>query len=478
MDGIGPRLTGSPNMKAANEWTRDKLASWGLSNAHLESWGPFGRGWVYEGSSVRMISPDLAELIALPQAWTPGTSGPIRGSVTRVTATTKEELEKYKGKLGGKIVLFGEAREIKISDKALSERYDEKKLDEVAEYRIPGVSPAVRGPANYNREECAQAPRAAARGGQALRRTRRRWPSLPRDAHDGGTLSVQGGGSFRKGDPQGVVSARHGSGALRTDRAAAGQEAGRRARDRREGSFHRRRPDAVEHDRRDPRNRQEGRGRDGRRPPGLLARRHGRHGQRRRLGRGDGGHAHPHGSASSPSARSASASGAARSRGCWDRAAYVSQHFASRPEPATRPGPDDLPSFMRRPTGPLTVKPEHAKLSAYFNLDNGTGKIRGIYAQENAAAVPIFQAWLEPLKDLGATTVTLNTDVRNGSPLLRRRRPARLPVHPGRDRVRDADPPHQHGRLRAAAEGRPHAGVGRDGGFRLQGGHARRDDAA
>ncbi|HEV2064153.1 MAG TPA: M20/M25/M40 family metallo-hydrolase, partial [Thermoanaerobaculia bacterium] len=91
---------------------------------------------------------------------------------------------------------------------------------------------------------------------------------------------------------------------------------------------------------------------------------------------------------------------------------YVSAHFASRPDPpAPAPGAppaDDLPSFLRRPTGPLTVKPEHARLAAYFNLDNGTGKVRGIYAQENAAVVPIFQAWLEPLKDLGATAVTLN----------------------------------------------------------------------
>src|SRR5581483_2783965 len=67
--------------------------------------------------------------------------------------------------------------------------------------------------------------------------------------------------------------------------------------------------------------------------------------------------------------------------------AYVSRHFASRPEPTEEQR--DMPSFMRQPTGPLTVKPEHAKLTAYFNLDNGTGKVRGIYAQENAAVVPI-----------------------------------------------------------------------------------------
>src|SRR5262245_28224821 len=73
MDRIGPRLTGSPQMKEANEWTKDRLASWGLANAHLESWGPFGRGWTWEGCSVRMTTPSFAELVAIPEAWTPGT---------------------------------------------------------------------------------------------------------------------------------------------------------------------------------------------------------------------------------------------------------------------------------------------------------------------------------------------------------------------------------------------------------------------
>jgi carboxypeptidase Q len=85
--------------------------------------------------------------------------------------------------------------------------------------------------------------------------------------------------------------------------------------------------------------------------------------------------------------------------------AYVAQHFASRPEPPAEER--DLPSAFRRNTGPLTIKPEHAKLAAYFNLDNGTGKVRGVYTQENAAVVPVFEAWLEPLKDLGVATVTM-----------------------------------------------------------------------
>jgi Zn-dependent M28 family amino/carboxypeptidase len=84
--------------------------------------------------------------------------------------------------------------------------------------------------------------------------------------------------------------------------------------------------------------------------------------------------------------------------------AYVKEHFASRPDPA--PEERDLPSAFRRDTGPLTLKPEHARLAAYFNLDNGTGRVRGIYTQQNVAVAPIFEAWLAPLRDLGATTVS------------------------------------------------------------------------
>jgi Zn-dependent M28 family amino/carboxypeptidase len=87
--------------------------------------------------------------------------------------------------------------------------------------------------------------------------------------------------------------------------------------------------------------------------------------------------------------------------------AYVSEHFASRPEPK-EPGPDELPAFMRNdPPPPITPKPDHAKLAAYFNLDNGTGRIRGIYLQENEAARPVFDSWMGAVKDLGATRITM-----------------------------------------------------------------------
>src|SRR5215470_12849997 len=71
-DVIGPRLTGSPNMKRANEWTRNQLASWGLINAHLEPWGPFGRGWTLQKFSAQLVEPQAINLVAYPNAWSPG----------------------------------------------------------------------------------------------------------------------------------------------------------------------------------------------------------------------------------------------------------------------------------------------------------------------------------------------------------------------------------------------------------------------
>ncbi len=84
-DVIGPRLTGSPNMKRANEWTRDQLTKWGLQNSHLEPWGPFGRGWVLKGFSAQVTEPQAIPLIAYPKAWSPGANLP-RGEVVYIDA--------------------------------------------------------------------------------------------------------------------------------------------------------------------------------------------------------------------------------------------------------------------------------------------------------------------------------------------------------------------------------------------------------
>jgi hypothetical protein len=109
---IGPRLTGSPNHKRAAEFARDKLREWGLANAHLEPWGPFGRGWELAGFTANVVSPSFDPLVAYPKAWSPSTNGNVRGEPVLLDVKTIADLDKYKGKLRDKIVLFSPAREI------------------------------------------------------------------------------------------------------------------------------------------------------------------------------------------------------------------------------------------------------------------------------------------------------------------------------------------------------------------------------
>ena len=104
-DVIGPRLTASPAMKEANEWTRDTLKGWGLENAHLEAWGPFGRGWTLKRFSAQVIEPQCIPLIAYPKAWSPGTEGTIIAPVVLFDPKTNADYDKFKGKIKGSIVL-------------------------------------------------------------------------------------------------------------------------------------------------------------------------------------------------------------------------------------------------------------------------------------------------------------------------------------------------------------------------------------
>jgi carboxypeptidase Q len=406
MDKIGPRLTGSPNMKKANEWTRKQLEDWGLSNAHVETWGPFGRGWSYEVSTVRMVSPDVAELLALPLAWSPGTEGTLRAHAVKVKLTEKDDLEKQKGKLAGKIVLLGDAREVKPQEKALAERYDEKTLADLSRYEIPGIRPYMRGGQPFTREDLLKR-REFQRALNKFLVEEKVAAVLEAGALDGGTFRVQGANNgHRKNAPATpptlVVAIEH------WERLA-------RLLDRKEDvelevTLKTRltdEPTASNTIAEIP-------GTDKKGEVVMLgAHMDSWHGGTGATDNGAGV------AATMEAVRILKALGVKPKRtirialwsgeeqGLLGSRGYVSQHFASRPEPKESEQQDDLPSFLRRPTGPLTVKPEHAKLSAYFNLDNGTGKIRGIYTQENAAVVPIFEAWVQPLKDLGVTTVTM-----------------------------------------------------------------------
>jgi carboxypeptidase Q len=111
-DVAGPRLTGSPNLKRAEEYARDRLREWGVANARLEAWGPFGRGWSLEGFAANVVSPGFSPLIGYPKAWSPGTNGMVRGEAVYLDVQTAGDLDRYKGKLKGRIVLFSPAQQI------------------------------------------------------------------------------------------------------------------------------------------------------------------------------------------------------------------------------------------------------------------------------------------------------------------------------------------------------------------------------
>src|SRR3989449_10811268 len=148
-DVIGPRLTASPNMKRACNWTRDTLASWGLQNAHLEAWGPFGRGWSLKRFSAQVTDPQDFPLIAYPKAWSPGTSGPLSAEVVYFDAKNEEDMARFQGQLKGKIVMTAPMREVKARFEAPGTRRDEKNLLALANAPMP--RPAGRGGFGGNR---------------------------------------------------------------------------------------------------------------------------------------------------------------------------------------------------------------------------------------------------------------------------------------------------------------------------------------
>src|SRR5437868_4796364 len=131
-DVIGPRLTASPNAKRANEWTKDQLTKWGCYNAHLEPWGPFGRGWSLQRFSAQVVEPQCFPLIAYPKAWSPGLKKPLTGEVVYVDAKTEADLEKYKGKLKGAVVWGSPMQTVRAHFDPQGTRWTDKQLADMA----------------------------------------------------------------------------------------------------------------------------------------------------------------------------------------------------------------------------------------------------------------------------------------------------------------------------------------------------------
>jgi hypothetical protein len=401
LDSIGPRLTGSPNMKRANEWTRDQLTKFGLVNSHLEAWGPFGRGWANDYVNVRMISPDVQTFIAYAKAWTAGTDGPVRGECVRAEIKSKQDFAKFRGKLAGKIVILGDTPEVKPIVEAPYRRYSDQSLADIAKYEIPSEKPAF-SPADIQRRQ-----------------------QLQRDENDffaeekplavidhsrgtvgGGTVFVQSGGAYRKAEPQSTVP-QITLAVEQWDRIARLLE--QKTPVQLEVNIKNNWYDADEqYD-----TIAEIPGTEKKDEVVML----GAHLDSWHAGTG----ATDNGAGTivmMEAVRILEALGVRPRRtiriGLWSGEEegllgsqwYVTHHFGSRP-PMDTPAMQGVPTLRRREAGPVTVKPEQAKVSVYFNIDNGTGKVRGIYMQENAAVQPIFEAWIHPFKDLGVDTLTM-----------------------------------------------------------------------
>src|SRR6202140_2853780 len=400
MDSIGERLTGSPNMKRANEWTRDQLTPMGLSNAHLEPWGPFGRGWANQYSNVRMTSPDVVTLLAYPKAWTPGTNGVVQGKCIRATIDDKKDFDKYKGKLAGMIVILGADAEVKPIAEAPYKRLTDDDLAKLADYQIPADRPPFRFADFVKRQQFVKDLNQFFADEKVLAVI-----DHSRGTSGGGTVFVQSGGSYKPGEtatvPQLTMASEHWTRIARLLQQKKDVSLELNV----TNTFYD--DDLMQYD-----TIAEIPGTDKKDEIVML----GAHLDSWHAGTGatDNGAGtivmmeavrilkaldiHPR-----RTIRIGLWSG--EEEGLLGSQGYVEQHFGSRP-PMDDPNMKGMPTLLRREAGPVTVKPEQARVSAYLNVDNGTGKIRGIYLQENAAVAPIFEAWMRPFKDLGMTALT------------------------------------------------------------------------
>src|SRR5215831_17676399 len=415
-DGIGPRLTGSTNLKKANEWTRDQFTAMGCTNAHLEDWGEFGMGWRQLNTWVRMSAPDTAVFIAQALPWSPSSHGAVSGQAVWIDAKDEKDLEKYKGKLAGKIIFFGEMREVKPVDKPLFERRDDANLKTTVEYPVH-VGPHEDFFASFiKRLEFRE------KAGKFFADEHAAGIVVPsRDGRNnggsGGTIFDDGGSGMgwftykrEHAEPLPiVVTAIENYGRVyRLLKANVPVTVEMDVETEFTGDHEHGFDTIAEIPGTDPKLKDE-----------LVM---------------VGGHLDSWASGTGATDNGAGTVVAmevmrilnalkvqprrtirvglwtGEEQGEFGSVYYVRDHFGFVPL-STAPDQMKLPEWLRKPTGPVQLKPDQQKVSGYFNMDNGSGKVLGIYLQENAAIAPIFAQWMEPLKDLGVTAITMrNTE--------------------------------------------------------------------
>jgi hypothetical protein len=398
-DVLGPRLTLSPQLKKANEWTRDQFARWGLENARLEAWGPFGVGWSLQHVSMHMTSPAVAPLYALPRAWSPGTKGVLKARAIYLKLDRGADLDAMKGRIKDRIVLISAPVELRDESEAGLERYDDAALDKIGAFDIPKEDPEDR----------------------EWRRLVGYREKLRKFLKDEGALAA-----VEVGRMQGAVRV-GGTGGWKKD-AERGvpwltlmpEQYNRLVR-----LVERELPVELEIDLRVTFHEDDLMGYN------TLAEIPGSDKKEELVMAGahlDSWHAAT--GATDNAAGCSVMMEAARILKALDvkprrtirfalwtgeeqtlggSEGYVGAHFAKRGE-SPDPKQKDLPAELQEKKGPYTFLPDYDRLSGYFNVDSGTGRIRGVYAQENAGAAAQLREWLATFSDLGVRTVTLNPD--------------------------------------------------------------------
>jgi hypothetical protein len=415
-DDIGPRLTGSPNLTRAYKFTSDQFNALGCSNVHTESWGDFGMGWRQLGTSADMASPDTAVLIAQATPWSPATNGVLHADVIAVPDLREEkDLDAWKGKLAGKIVLYGRPPEIDLNPKPLLEHYDAAKLEQIFDYPL-NLDFTEQHIDNYSPSDWANLIKRYIFRARVLKFFADEGASavLVYGWHgDGGIIADDNAEmldylAYLPDHKQTIPSAVIAYEAFgRISRLLAHEvpvTLDLNIRSEFTGDHEQGYNVIAEIPGADPALKDQI----------VMA---GGHLDSWIAGTGatdDGAGAivtmeamriltalgvHPR-----RTIRAALWSG--EEQGDIGSMKYVAQHFATVGF-STTPEQQQVPEFLREVVGPVTPKPDYARISAYFNMDNGGGRLLGIYAEDNSAAAAVFEQWIAPLRDLGVTTVTL-----------------------------------------------------------------------
>jgi hypothetical protein len=395
-DANGPRLSGSPGFLRAANWAKSEMEKWGLENAALEPWGEFGRGWELQKSYVAMTAPYYKPMIAYPKTWTKGTGGLQQAEVVLIDANDSADLEKYRGKLKNKILILYRPDTLKQSFTADAKRLSDEDLEKMANEKPqaprnlsqPGDTAQQRRMREFQRSRGTNAVANKLKEMAEKEDALAILSSSPR-GHDG-TLFVQGGGAYATGSPDNftdiMITIEDYLSICRLIRAGI--------------------PVKLDLDVKTAFNQDDTKGYN------VIAEIKGTDPRLKDEIVMLGGHLDSWQAATGATDNAAGcavmmevvriiktlglkprrtiriALWSGEEQGLLGSRAYVKSHFA---DPAT-----------------MELKPEHSRFSSYFNIDNGTGRVRGVYLQGNEKVKEIFTQWLAPFKDMGASTLTIS----------------------------------------------------------------------